>query len=121
MQSCGNAAMNRAAARNTSPYEECVRPLQFSSITAPGNPELNLWPSSSDPQWLTAQALASSAVTGELADITDGSTLYYAPGGIKSAKTITISGKVYPFPEDWNEAAVEFTVAINGQFFFRDI
>lgn len=78
MQSVANVIMNRAAKRRTDAYTECVRPMQFSSLTAKGDPELTLWPADNDPQWLEAIALAGQATAGTLEDITDGATSYYA-------------------------------------------
>ena len=51
MQSVINVVCNRATARGTSPYQECVRPEQFSSLTKKNDPELILWPTVTDPQW----------------------------------------------------------------------
>jgi hypothetical protein len=119
MQSILNCINNRAAKRGTSPYIECIRPLQFSSITAKGDPELNLWPAAGDP--LFAEALAMAAEP-DLADITGGATLYYAPRGISSTKTFTMpNGQTVKFPEDWNEQAVKFTVEIEDQLFFQQV
>ena len=120
MQSVINVIMNRATNNKTSPYQECVRPEQFSSITTNGDPELTLWPAVNDPQWTEAQSLAQLASLGSLTDLTSGSTLYYAPHSIASSKTITLSGKTYPFPESWNESVVQFMVEIAGQLFFKE-
>jgi Cell Wall Hydrolase len=120
MQSVANVIMNRAARRWTSPYVECVRPLQFSSITAKGDPELTLWPEPSDASWIQAQEIAGYAAGGTLADITGGATLYYAPHSIETNASITLpNGTSIPFPKDWNESAVTYTATIQGQVFFR--
>lgn len=76
MQSVLNVLMNRAAKRGTDAWTECTRHMQFSSITAPGDPELALWPSDSDPQWGTALGLAEAAANGSLVDLTGGADLY---------------------------------------------
>jgi N-acetylmuramoyl-L-alanine amidase len=104
MQSVINVICNRAKKRNTSPYEECVRPWQFSSITAKGDPELTLWPAPSDEQFSTAQTLATLAGRNELVDITGGATFYYA----LSMKT----------PPSW-AASMTKTVEIQNQAFFK--
>lgn len=78
MQSVINVICNRAAIKGTSPYSECVMKLQFSSITAHGDPELTLWPAEGDIQFSMAQTMATQAAHGELVDITEGATNYYA-------------------------------------------
>ena len=102
MQSCGNVILNRAARRKTSPYEECVRAWQFSSITAPGDPELTIWPRLSDAQWIEAQALARNAALGNLPDITGGATSYFALSlaeppswAATMTKTVEIAGQAF--------------------------
>ena len=120
MQSVANAIQHRVAANHSTFYEECTKHLQFSSITAPGDPQLALWPISSDPTWVEAQNLAAQAVGGTLADLVMGAELYYDPGGIKTTKSITLpTGQTVPFPQTWNPAVVEFTVAIAGHYFFK--
>jgi len=102
MQSVANVILNRAAARKTSPYVECVRPWQFSSITAKGDPELTLWPATTDPQFAIALELASDAAVGTLADITGYATSYYALSmttppawAAQMTKTVEIEGQVF--------------------------
>ena len=120
MQSVANVIVNRAAERGTDAYTECVRPLQFSSLTAKGDPELTLWPANGDAQWAEALQLAAQAAAGTLNDITGGATLYYAPAGQQWTKRITLAdGSVVPFPDGWNEAAVVETCTIAGQVFFK--
>jgi N-acetylmuramoyl-L-alanine amidase len=120
MQAVINVIVNRARHDNVSPYEECVRRLQFSSITAPGDPELGLWPAADDPQWKAANDLAQSAANGTLEDLTQGAVDYYNPQGIKTEATITLpSGQTIPFPQGWNPAAVKYTTRIGGHVFFR--
>ena len=116
-----NVVVNRSVRDGSSCYAECVKRLQFSSITAPGDPELTLWPSESDPQFIEAQALAQYAATGGLADLTGGAVDYYAPGSIKTTQTIVIDGVQFPFPQTWNEAAVRYTVTIGKQLFFVEV
>ena len=119
MQSILNVLHNRATKHGTDIYTEATRKLQFSSLTAHGDPELTLWPSDSDPQWVTALKLAATP----LSDITGGATDYYAPRGIvtKLGKTFTTpDGTVYPFPDGWNESAVKYTCTIANQLFFSE-
>lgn len=104
MQSVVNVIVNRARARGTTPYQECVRPWQFSSITAKGDPQLAMWPSPIDATWTTAQSIAQSASAGSLEDITGGATSYYA----LSMTT----------PPAWSASMTE-TVTIEGQKFFK--
>lgn len=73
-----NVLMNRAAQRHTDVYTEATRRLQFSSMTATGDPNLILYPADADPQWAEALTLAQQAANGTLEDITQGSTSYYA-------------------------------------------
>jgi len=119
MSSVANVVMNRVAKNKTCAYTECTKMLQFSSITAKGDPELTLWPSESDPEWISALAIAQQAAAGTLVDVTGGATLYYAYKAIRSAMTYTLpSGEKVPFPAGWNPAAVRFTVEIADQLFF---
>jgi hypothetical protein len=122
MQSILNVLQNRARKRGTSVYLECVRALQFSSMTAKGDPELTLWPADDDPQWQTALGLAAQASAGALPDLTGGATLYYAPKSIQSTAVITLpTGETVPFPQGWNWAAVIYTATIAEQVFFREL
>src|SRR5512146_2919894 len=100
MQSVANVIVNRARTRGSSAYQECVRPWQFSSITAKGDPQLVLWPSPNDSSWATAQSIALAAANGSLEDITGGATGYYA---------LTMAT-----PPSWAAAMTE-TVTIEGQ------
>lgn len=103
MQSVMNVVMNRVAANGTSAYVEVVKPLQFSSITATGDPQLGLFPASGDVQWGQAQELSQQALAGTLEDITEGATNYYAAGT--------------PIPY-W-AASMTQTVIVAGQIFFK--
>jgi hypothetical protein len=121
MQSVMNVILNRAKARGTDPYTECVRPLQFSSLTAKGDPELALWPTGADPQWRVALGMAEQATNGTLADLTGGATLYYAPASIQTTARFALpDGTEIPFPQGWNAEAVTYTATIGGQAFFRE-
>lgn len=123
MRSVMNVILNRMAQRKTSAWVECLRPWQFSSMTAHGDPELGLWPADEDAEWILALDLAETAARGQLYDATGGATLYYAPHGIgEMGKTITLpDGTVLPFPASWNEAAVKYTATIADQVFFREV
>ncbi len=119
MQSVANVILNRAAKHQTTPYTECIRPLQFSSMTAKGDPELMLWPADADAQWGVALDLAERAAAGALEDLTGGALLYYAPHSIKTSKQITwLDGEQIPFPETWNASAVKPLCSIGGHVFF---
>jgi len=103
MQSVINVLVNRAAKRGTSVYAEAVRRWQFSSMTAPGDPNLDLFPADNDPQWQQALILAVEAATS-LQDITGGATSYYALS--------------MPKPPYWAASMTE-TCRIAGQVFFK--
>jgi hypothetical protein len=122
MQSVINVIMNRAAKHGTSPYAECVKPLQFSSMTAKGDLELTLWPREDDVEWGRAQDLAVAACGKALEDITQGATLYYAPRGQEWKKRFTLpSGSEVVFPDSWNLSAVHYVGTIGEQLFFREV
>ena len=104
MQSVINVLVNRATHRGTDVYSEAVRRLQFSSMTAAGDPNLILYPVDNDPQWVQALALTSLASKGSLEDITGGATSYYALS--------------MPEPPYW-AASMTQTVTIEGQVFFK--
>ena len=103
MQSVANVILNRATTRKTSPYVECIRAWQFSSITAKGDPELILWPALNDATWKSACTIAEQAAAGTLPDITEGATSYYA---------LTITAP------NWAAAMIK-TVTIENQVFFK--
>ena len=104
MTSVINVLVNRATHRGTDVYTEAVRRLQFSSMTAAGDPNLILFPADNDQQWQEALALASQASRGALDDITGGATSYYALS--------------MPTPPYW-AASMTKTVEIENQVFFR--
>jgi spore germination cell wall hydrolase CwlJ-like protein len=110
MQSVINVLQNRAAKRGTSVYEEAVRKWQFSSMTAPGDPNLILYPtlhastSTDYLAWEEAQKLATQAAEGTLADLTGGATSYYA----QSMAT----------PPSWT-STMKQTCIISNQIFFK--
>jgi hypothetical protein len=126
LQSIVNVIMNRAAKTGDSPYAVCTTHDQFTSINPPSTltvaqTETGTWPVEADPQWQQALSLASQAAAGTLADITHGSTLYYAPYAIQSTATIILpSGQTVPFPKGWNADMVEYCVSVGGQLFFSE-
>lgn len=126
MQSVINVICNRARSRGTSPYAETIRRLQFSSITAPGSPELGLYPQPNDVQWQQAIVLAASAAGGALQDITGGAVDYYAPHGLTPAQTLDAKialpdGRSFAWPAAWVQSRYQFTAEIAGQLFFREV
>lgn len=122
MQSVMNVIFNRAKRDGSTPYAECVKRLQFSSISASRDAELVLWPSETDADWIIADALIARAIAGDLNDITGGATIYYAPRAIKSTAMIPLpTGDVIPFPTDWNRAGLKFTRMIANQAFFAEV
>lgn len=121
MQSILNVIMNRCHKHSSSPYAECVRKLQFSSITASGDPELTLWPEENDTQWQQAQNLVTRAGDGLLNDLTGNATLYYNPHTIQSKQTIQLpTGETVAFPQKWNPASVHFVKQIGKHLFFTE-
>ena len=107
MQSVLNVLQNRAASRGTSIYAEAVRKWQFSSLTAPGDANLVIWPAETDPEWAAALSLASQAAAGTLEDITNGATSYYAPAGMPGGSA-----------PGW-AASMTQVADIAGQLFFK--
>lgn len=104
MQSVMNVVMNRVNRDHSTPYEECVKRWQFSSITAKNDPQLGNWPVATDPAWQEAQLLAAQACgNGGLTDITGGATSYYAASMAN--------------PPTW-ASALRFTIEIEGQRFY---
>lgn len=107
MTAVGCVVRNRVNRDGTTYYAEVVKPWQFSSITATGDPQLNKYPAEADTSWMVAQKLAMQITSGDIVDTTRGATLYYADS--------------IPFPKSWNPAAVQATVTVGNQFFFREI
>lgn len=123
MQSVLNVLLNRAIRDRSTIYAEATKRLQFSSMTAAGNAELDLWPASTDIQWQDAMAMAAEMAAGTLPDITGGAVDYYAPASLvtRQGQAFTLpNGTAIPFPDGWNEGAVTYTGTIAGQVFFKD-
>ena len=104
MQSVLNVLFNRAQKRGTTMGIEATRPWQFSSMTAPGDAQLILYPQTGDVQFATALEMAQEASNGTLQDITGGATSYYAVS--------------MPQPPAW-AAEMTQTAEIQGQLFFK--
>lgn len=123
MQSVMNVILNRAKRDGSTPYAECVKRLQFSSISAAADAELVLWPGETDADWIIADALIARAIAGDLNDITGGATMYYAPKAIKNtARVMDLpTGETVPFPADWNPLKLKFTRLIANQAFFAEV
>src|SRR5271157_4584184 len=121
MRSVINVIQNGARKHNRSAYEECTKRARYSSISMPG-PEAYLWPVAGDQMMAVALDMAQQAIDGNLPDITDAATLYYAPKALgKTGKTFTKpNGLVVPFPDGWDQAKVVFTAEIADQLFFQE-
>ncbi len=122
----GCVVRNRVLKHSSSYYAEVVKKLQFSSITAPGDKQLGLYPGEKDLLWMQAQNISHDVIYGNGTDITQGATLYYNPDAIDKGKTITLlDGTVVPFPSTWNPGVVKETVTIGVRpqmhVFFREI
>src|SRR5271156_648555 len=96
---------NRVDKHKSTFYAEVVKPWQFSSITAKGDPQLSNYPVASDLSWQLAQKVAMSVPT--LTDTTGGATLYYDDS--------------IPFPKGWDIHKVEDTVKLGRLNFFKEL
>ncbi len=130
MQSVINVVLNRVGHRNYPDSIEGVimQPSQFTSMSVKSDPEYSLDPvtaklNAADAQaWQEAQRLAVLAAGGNLEDVTLGSTLYYAPAGIQTHRTITLpTGENIPWPQTWNQAVVQYRATIQHQVFFAEV
>ncbi len=119
-----NVIANRVKKNHSSFYAECVKPLQFSSMTSKGDSQLVVWPDLASAIWLGCKNIAYAAVNGDLPDTTNGSTLYYAPNSIAfgNGKTISLKdGSRVPFPKTWNPERVDEQGKIGNHIFFREV
>ncbi len=107
MVAVGSVIRNRVHRDRSTYYDEVTRRLQFSSLTAPGDPELTVYPTLSDESWKLASEVAGGILAGSLADPTGGATLYYA---------VTIG-----FPATWDRSRCRFTKQIGRHRFFREV
>jgi hypothetical protein len=127
MQSVANVIVNRMAKRGTDATTECLRPWQFSSMTAKGDPQLSLGPDATNgpswASWLTALSLVQEVANLNLPDITGGATLYFAPSDMAPSETQPYTlpdGTQTVLPKEWDASKVTFTTEIKGQLFFTE-
>ncbi len=124
MRAVANVIRNRAIRNSTNPYYEITKKLQFSSITAPGDAQLALWPVGFDTRWTEAQQIAADVLGGSAIDNTGGAVDYYNPDAIRSTKTFQLGGALINFPDGWNAAVLHQTVTIgsrpNMHVFFKE-
>ena len=99
MHAVANVIMNRAKASGKTPYQVIVKPKQFSYLA---RKDLTI---NDHESYGAALRIAALAVTGKLADITDGSTHYVAPKRLAS------------IPK-WTKV-MERTVVVLDHHFFR--
>jgi N-acetylmuramoyl-L-alanine amidase len=104
MQSVLNVIRNLALRDHSSLYEQVIHPYRFSSMTAPGDPQLLVYPKPNDASFALAYALAEDAIQGNLTDITGGATHYFAAS--------------IP-PPSWASTMIR-TAEIAGQIFFKE-
>jgi spore germination cell wall hydrolase CwlJ-like protein len=124
MTAVGCVVRNRVVRNVSSYYEEVVKPLQFSSITAPGDHQLCLYSHENDHSWQVAEEIARKIIDREIGDLTAGATLYWNPAGIaeKDSKPYTLKdGSIVRFPGSWNPHAVLQTVRIGAHIFLREV
>lgn len=76
MQAVGCVVRNRVSLGNWSGV--ITAKWQFSSMSAPGDPQLILYPAPSDPTWRLAMQIAEGVYSGETEDNTGGATHYFA-------------------------------------------
>lgn len=113
---------NRVMKHNSTYLAEVTKKWAFSSMTAPGDSQLILYPTVNDAVWITSQLAAQTVIDGDSTDITSGATLYWNPNGIQSTKTYTLpDGTVVKFPQSWNVDATQFAVKIGNHIFLREI
>ena len=132
-------ARNNTLKHDTSIFTEITKPFRYSSINCPVNAktaslgtlqglltELSKFPSQQNTVdwalWNHIGNLVNGVLNGVIEDITNGATLYYAPGSIAStAKFKLPNGTVVPFPQGWDITKVQFTTQIGTQLFFREV
>jgi spore germination cell wall hydrolase CwlJ-like protein len=128
MTSIINVVMNRSAKHNKSIEQIIMAPRQFTSMSVPSDPEYSIDPQESvgidHDAWMDAQDLAAQASQGALHDITNGSTMYFAPAGMPSSAVVPYvlpDGTRTVFPKMWNIMAVRYTCTIAKQLFFVEV
>jgi spore germination cell wall hydrolase CwlJ-like protein len=97
---------NRSAKRNLSWSQVVYQYLQFSSITAPGDPQIKagIVPSSGDSIFAQCYQIADDIASGSDADLTQGASNYFADG--------------IPVPS-W-AASMQFTIKIGRHSFYKE-
>jgi hypothetical protein len=95
---------NRVLRDKSTYFDECTKRWQFSSLTAPGDPELTLFPTDNDVTWEKAQMIAEQCIDWKIKDVTGGAVSYYALSMSK--------------PPSW-AASMVHTVDIGGQSYFK--
>lgn len=123
-----NVVQNRVGHRNypNTLAGVIMQPKQFTSMSVKSDPEYGVNPAQSKGSdltaWMMARGLALDAADSKLADLTHGSTLYYAPKSIVTHATITLpTGETIPFPQTWNPSKVRYKETIAGQVFFIEL
>lgn len=97
---------NRMIRRKQTAYKVITARLQFSSMTAPKDPELGFWPMENDSIWISIQAECMGVMHGIIPDPTNGATSYYA--------------SYISFPPDWNMTELVQTAKIGRHLFFKE-
>lgn len=88
--------LNRSRAQGRAPHAVVEAKLQFSSMTAPGDPTLVRWPLRPDPSFTVCMEVVEDAVNNLGQDPTGGATHYFNPAVVvpswasSMVKTITI-------------------------------
>ena len=83
MRAVLHAMRNRVLSQKFGDWADVVcKKWQFSSMTAPGDPELILWPRTGDKQFEDAYALALTVFCGTDPDNTHAATHYFAPASV---------------------------------------
>lgn len=98
---------NRMTMRKQTLYKVVTARLQFSSMTAPKDPELSLWPDEHDATWISIQAEATGVMHGIIPDPTGGASSYYA--------------NYIAFPPSWNLSLLQQTAKIGKHIFFKEL
>jgi N-acetylmuramoyl-L-alanine amidase len=81
-----------------------THPYQYSSMTAPGNPELKYWPTDGDAAYHAISIVVDNVLAGKEPDPTGGAVLYF-------------SEPLTEPPQQWG--AVTETFAVRGVHFYR--
>lgn len=96
---------NRCLRRGTDPATEVMRPWQFSSMTAVGDPQLHLIPMPGDPMHVYAAKRAEAILRGQGGDSLVGdATMYYSD--------------TIPFPARWDRSKLVFVAKVGHHRFY---